>query len=225
MTRRLHTYPIRYFFSMFHRNHQFLILTSQCSLHYHQAIIHAHRPWMSESSIQPQPQQGPGHFHARKMCVESATSIAKLLSIYEKYYTFRRMNIQAVAITCSAALILIFAKILSNDRHDDQETAGYLNICFRGLEEFGSSWESAKRAQNFLLHMQGLLESRVRPYRAGKRHISASQGFTPLESPYLKRPRTLITPPAYEGGNTRVNSAVEEFDWLWATTMGSTPEK
>lgn len=185
-------------------------------------MIHAHRPWMSKSSIQPCPQQGPGHVHARKMCVESATAISGLLSIYEKYYTFRRMNIQAVAITCSAALILIFAKILSHDFHDDQVTAAHLNVCFRALEEFGSSWESAKRAQNFLLHMQGLLETRVRPYRSSKRHISPSHRGSLSESPGSKRSRTVTSPPIYEGGNNRINSAVEEFDWLWAT-MGTSP--
>ncbi|KAJ5654521.1 fungal-specific transcription factor domain-containing protein [Penicillium lividum] len=195
-------------------------------LYYHQAIIHAHRPWMSKSSIQPQPQpqQDPGYTHARKMCVESATVISNLLQIYEKFYTFRRMNIQVVSITCSAALMLIFAKAL-NRRADADETAiANLNICFRALEEFGSAWESAKRAQSFLLHMQGLWDIQIRPYRTGKRAASQFQGMGSHED-FLqsKRLRTSSLPLSglSEGGHGDCES--EEFEWLWAATMGAVP--
>ncbi|KAE9573443.1 hypothetical protein CGMCC3_g10266 [Colletotrichum fructicola] len=62
-------------------------------MHYHQAIIHAHRPWMSKHYIQPQPPQGPGHIHARKACVDSAVAIAKILQLYEERYTLKRRDV------------------------------------------------------------------------------------------------------------------------------------
>jgi hypothetical protein len=207
-------------------------------MHYHQAIIHAHRPWISKSSIQPQPAQGPGHNHARKMCVESATAIAKLLHLYELRYTFRRMNIQAVAITCSAALILMFATILNRDFTHDHETVAHLSLCFRALEEFGLSWESAKRAQSFLLHMQGLWETRVRPYRSAKRAMPEAHDKSRAQSPETKRSRTSPEPGSggtnipgndpiaqelHENGNSLVDCDSEDFDWLWAASMGAVP--
>ncbi|KAJ5934276.1 fungal-specific transcription factor domain-containing protein [Penicillium verhagenii] len=200
-------------------------------LYYHQAIIHAHRPWMSKSSIQPLPQQGAGHAHARKMCVESGTAIAKLLHLYEQFYTFRRMNIQVVAITCSAALMLIFAKALHRTTQDDEATVADLNVCFRALEDSSSAWESAKRAQSFLLHMQGLWDIQIRPYRAGKRVGPQGDFLRP------KRSRTSAMPlpslgsgsgrdGGVEGGDgdvERVESESEELEWLWAATMGAVP--
>ncbi|KAJ5380245.1 fungal-specific transcription factor domain-containing protein [Penicillium cataractarum] len=207
-------------------------------MHYHQAIIHAHRPWISKSSIQPQPAQGPGHTHARKMCVESATAIAKLLHLYELRYTFRRMNIQAVAITCSAALMLIFATILNRNSNHDHETVAHLSLCFRALEEFGFSWESAKRAQSFLLHMQGLWEAKVRPYRSAKRAMPEAQDKSRAQSPQPKKSRT--SPESGNGGNEisgdgstgqdlqgkdddLIDCDSEDFDWLWAASMGAVP--
>lgn len=197
-------------------------------MHYHQAIIHAHRPWISKSAIQPQPAQGPGHTHARKMCVDSATAIAKLLHLYELRYTFRRMNIQAVAITCSAALMLIFASVLNRDFHHDQETVAHLNLCFRALEEFGFSWESAKRAQNFLVHMQSLWETRIRPYRSAKRAMTEAPEKYQAQSPQSKRTR--VSPAssdhrnsqeAHEAVDDSIDFDSEDFDWLLATTMGT----
>ncbi|KAJ5636681.1 uncharacterized protein N7484_009994 [Penicillium longicatenatum] len=201
-------------------------------LYYHQAVIHAHRPWMSKSSIQPQPQQGAGHVHARQMCVESGTAIAKILQIYEKFYTFRRMNIQVVSITCSAALMLIFAKALHRSTHDDEENVANLNICFRALEECGSAWESAKRAQNFLLHMQGLWDIQIRPYRAGKRVGSQFMGGSGLHEDFLqsKRSRTSSKPllsgnpgRLWGGDIPDIDSDSGELECLWAATMRAMP--
>lgn len=195
-------------------------------MHYHQAIIHAHRPWISKSAIQPQPAQGPGPTHARRMCVDSATAIAKLLHLYELRYTFRRMNIQAVAITCSAALMLIFATVLNRDFNHDQETVAHLNLCFRALEEFGFSWESAKRAQSFLVHMQSLWETRIRPYRSAKRAMAEAPEKHQAQSPQSKRSR--VSPDFADHCNSQevheelddsIEFDSEDFDWLLGTSM------
>ncbi|KAJ5679445.1 fungal-specific transcription factor domain-containing protein [Penicillium macrosclerotiorum] len=208
-------------------------------MHYHQSIIHAHRPWMSKHSIQPQPAQGPGYGHAREMCIESAIAIAKLLRLYEIRYTFRRMNVQAVAITCSAALILIFATILKQQFGCADEIAAHLNACFRALEEFGLSWESAKRAQAFLLRMQGLWETRFRAYRATKRTVPGSLGEFQPSSPGSKRSRIGNRPMSLETddsvdevgpqvqiekqGTHGIESEAEEIDWLLTTSIDTIP--
>ncbi|RFU33861.1 hypothetical protein B7463_g2477, partial [Scytalidium lignicola] len=123
-------------------------------MQYHQNIIHAHRPWMSKSYLQPYPPQGPGYLHAREMCVESAISIAKILGLYEASYTLRRINIHGVFITTSAALLLLFATVLRYKPHDDDNIALHLSVCFRALDEFSLSWETAKRSKDFLMRLQ-----------------------------------------------------------------------
>ncbi|TQN69373.1 putative transcriptional regulatory protein, partial [Colletotrichum shisoi] len=53
-------------------------------------------------------QNGLGYMHAQRMCIKSATAIAKLIQTYERQFSPRRVNVQSVAIVFSAA-----------DRRDD----------------------------------------------------------------------------------------------------------
>ncbi|KXH50498.1 hypothetical protein CSAL01_08310 [Colletotrichum salicis] len=120
------------------------------------------QPWMSSSYIQPQPPQGPGFMHAQHMCIESAAAIVKLILIYERRYSLKRVHIQAVAVIFSAAIILIFASISRRRRKRATETATHLSVCFRALEELSGSWECAKRSRDFLLMLQRKWELRSR---------------------------------------------------------------
>ncbi|RAH81369.1 Zn(II)2Cys6 transcription factor [Aspergillus japonicus CBS 114.51] len=136
-------------------------------MQYHQIVIFTHRPWVSKSYIQPRsPRQGPGYHHARRMCIESSTAIAQLLHIYEKYYTFRRMNSQVVAMIFSAALILLYVTISNSrqgsDNGNNAEMVAYLNLCFRALDEIGQSFENAKRTRDFLVSLQRRWQAHMR---------------------------------------------------------------
>ncbi|KAL5592362.1 hypothetical protein FOBRF1_013388 [Fusarium oxysporum] len=134
-------------------------------MQYHQNIIHAHRPYMSRTYLQPFPPKGPGSDHARMMCMYAAISVAKLLQIYEINYDLRKINIQAVGITCSAALLLIFAMI-THYQPDEGQTKRYLTTCFRALDEASSSWDTAKRARELLLLIQRQWELKGRSARS-----------------------------------------------------------
>lgn len=144
-------------------------------MQYHQIIIFFHRPWVSKSYIQPRsPRQGPGYHHARRMCIESATAVARLLHIYEKHYTFRRMSNQVVAIIFSAALMLLFVTVssspvlpakpgeTSSPHPRNAEMAAYLNLCFRALDELGQSFENAKRTRDYLVTLQRRWQAHMR---------------------------------------------------------------
>ncbi|KAJ5221200.1 uncharacterized protein N7469_010087 [Penicillium citrinum] len=157
-------------------------------MQYHQIIIFFHRPWVSKNYIQPRsPRQGPGYHHARRMCVESATAIARLLDIYEKHYSFRRMNNQAVAIIFSAALMLLFVTVsssplmpskpgeISQPHPRNAEMVAYLNLCFRALDELGQSFENAKRTRDFLVTLQRRWQAHMRRSGpASKRQMSSA---------------------------------------------------
>ncbi|GAB1202996.1 hypothetical protein APSETT445_001621 [Aspergillus pseudonomiae] len=179
-------------------------------MQYHQIVIFTHRPWVSKSYIQPRaPRQGPGYHHARRMCIESSTAIARLLHIYEKSYTFRRMNNQVVAIIFSAALMLLYVTISNtstsgrspNDNsNNNAEMVAYLNLCFRALDELGQSFENAKRTRDFLVSLQRRWQAHMR--RSGsalKRQISnrpSSQHLVGIGSDAdASRKKTRITAP------------------------------
>ncbi|KAJ6127146.1 hypothetical protein N7523_002758 [Penicillium sp. IBT 18751x] len=157
-------------------------------MQYHQIIIFFHRPWVSKSYIQPRsPRQGRGYQHARRMCIESATAVARLLHIYEKHYSFRRMSNQVVAIIFSAALMLLFVTVSSspltpsqpgdaNQSHPrNAEMVAYLNLCFRALDELGQSFENAKRTRDYLVTLQRRWQAHMRRSGPGaKRQISSA---------------------------------------------------
>ncbi|KAI1125795.1 fungal-specific transcription factor domain-containing protein [Nemania abortiva] len=127
-------------------------------MQYHQIMIYAHRPWMSSSYSQAEPFLAD----ARRQCIDSAVAIAELLRIYESQYTFRRINVQAVGMTCSAALLLIFALVTGYQQPEGKKLKVHLIVCFRALEEFGQAWENAKRNRDFLVLLQRNWESRSR---------------------------------------------------------------
>ncbi|RDW78831.1 uncharacterized protein DSM5745_05683 [Aspergillus mulundensis] len=159
---------------------QILLLHMQ----YHQNIIYAHRPWMSKSHLQPQPPQGPGHGHAREMCIQAALAIARILAMYEARYTLRRVHTKAVAITSSAVLLLLFAAVTqyrpcsAGDKHGG--IAGHLSTCFRALDEFAISWPSAARAKDLLLRLQRRWEIRTRSNKGG---YGLGRAFSGTEQP------------------------------------------
>lgn len=131
-------------------------------MQYYQNIIYAHRPWMSKRHLQPQPPKGPGYLHAREMCIQSAIAISKILVLYETRYTLRRINVKAVSITSSAVLFLLFAAVCKYPPHEHNDIAIYLSTCFRALDEFALSWQSARRAKDLLVRLQQQWEIRTR---------------------------------------------------------------
>ncbi|KAL4965206.1 transcription factor domain-containing protein [Aspergillus stella-maris] len=159
-------------------------------LQYHQIVIFTHRPWVSKSYIQPRaPRQGPGYTHARRMVIESSIAIARLLHIYEKHYSFRRMNNQVVSMIFSAALILLYVTISTTPsaskarasqfanlglEGNGAEMVAYLNLCFRALDELGQSFENAKRTRDFLVSLQRRWQARMRRSGALKRGVSVA---------------------------------------------------
>ncbi|KAJ5759283.1 hypothetical protein N7520_006439 [Penicillium odoratum] len=191
-------------------------------MQYHQIIIFFHRPWVSKSYIQPRsPRQGPGYHHARRMCTESATAVARLLQIYETHYSFRRMTNQVVAIIFSAALMLLFVTVSSsspmptkageiNQPHPrNAEMVAYLNLCFRALDELGQSFENAKRTRDYLVTLQRRWQAHMR--RSGpraKRQISSANllSGTAPQNPYSAHSTKVTQEPESSRKKSRVTN-------------------
>ncbi|OAA63461.1 Transcription factor [Niveomyces insectorum RCEF 264] len=131
-------------------------------MQYYQSVIYTYRPWMSRSRSQSSLSRGPDAGHARKMCMDSASAVAQLLRLYEDRYTLRRINIQAVAITFSAALLLVFATVSHYQREREDDMLADLSVCFRSLDELAPAWDTAKRARDFLIMLQRHWERKAR---------------------------------------------------------------
>lgn len=202
---------------------------------YHQNIIYAHRPWMSRSTTFNDTGHNIRHDpeHARSMCIDAALSIAKLLQLYESRYGLRRVNIQAVGITCSAALLLIFAVVVNHNlggaaAFNPATLAAHLSTCFRALDEFGAAWESARQARNFLTLLQRRWELQARRVRNTRDTRDAfSPGFPgPGRVVPNKRPRTGDTqdleqelrnsrPGPQDRRNTHDVDIIDDHAWLF----------
>ncbi|CAP91269.1 Pc13g02000 [Penicillium rubens Wisconsin 54-1255] len=131
-------------------------------LQYYQFMIHCHRPYISKNHIQPRPLQGPGPGHARRMCLESAISIVKVLNMYERRYSFRKANVQMVSYVFSAALILMFVTVPGQSSTQHSDLVRYLSTCFWALDEMGTCFENAKRTSRFLSTLQQQWHKRKR---------------------------------------------------------------
>ncbi|KAJ5821553.1 uncharacterized protein N7525_010837 [Penicillium rubens] len=172
-------------------------------MQYYQNLIYTHRPWMSKGYLQPQPPKGPGSTHAREMCINSAISIAKILVLYETRYTLRRINIKAVSITSSAVLLLLFAAVSQYQTSEEENIIAHLSTCFRALDEFSLSWQSANRAKDLLVRLQHKWELRTRATKPDR-------GPDGTGYPPRKRSRTLNRSDAIIPSYGRLPSAQPE---------------
>jgi hypothetical protein len=118
------------------------------------------------------------------MCIQSAISIAKILVLYEKRYTLRRINVKAVSITSSAILLLLFAAVAHYPLAENEDITAHLSTCFRALDEFSLSWQSANKVKDLLVRLQYKWELRTRASKQGR----ASDGDI---DPPRKRSRTV----------------------------------
>lgn len=95
------------------------------------------------------------------MCLQSAVDIAKLLTSYKRQYTLRRISIQMVHVTFTAALILVYATVSGiSDAYRDDLTF-HLDTCCEALSEFGEAFGSANRALDVLLAAKRSWQARM----------------------------------------------------------------
>ncbi|KAJ5726130.1 uncharacterized protein N7483_007487 [Penicillium malachiteum] len=112
--------------------------------------------------------KGPRISSCARMCIGSAIAISKILVLYENRYTLRRINAKAVSITSSAILLLLFAAVTKYPGHPLDEINIYLSSCFRALDEFARSWQSARRAKKLLVNLQREWENRTKLNKNGR---------------------------------------------------------
>ena len=143
-------------------------------MQYYVFIIVQHRPFISKVSIQPYPPRGDGPLHARRMCLESAIEIARLLEDYAARFAFRLANTQVVHMAFSAALILLYASVSETDLQRHATLAGHLATCCDALAELGKVFENATRSLDTLLIIKRSWQARL-VSGAGRKRRSTQQ--------------------------------------------------
>ena len=141
-------------------------------MQYHQFLIYIHRPFISKHRSQPYPPVGPGYNHARTTCIESAVIISQLLTRHKTTYTLRFINIQAVSIVFSAALILVFATVSEIKGNNNADLNTHLSTCCKSLAELGKTFENATRALEVLLSIKRAWQAKLLVYVGSKRRSS-----------------------------------------------------
>lgn len=98
----------------------------------------------------------------RSTCRGAAQSIARLLRIFDRLYTLRRINVQAVHLIFTASLIHVY-DACSCPSFDVSDTAtADLEICSYSLREMGQQFKNAIRALEVIIYLKGELLKRSR---------------------------------------------------------------
>lgn len=165
----------------------FLDTDSKISMQYSKFQIYIHRPYISKHGIQPYPPVGPGHIHARNTAIEHAVRISRLLCKYKSLYSLQYINIEAISITFSAALILVFATVSEFDGPTDADLRLHLSQCCKALAELGKTFQSSTRTLDVLLSIKRVWQAKLLASAGSKRANST------MRSTSDKRPRLIST--------------------------------
>jgi hypothetical protein len=135
-----------------------LLIAPTNSLQHQEAIILLYRPFLGKIDYDN------SHFSllpstARKRCFDAASRIAVLLSSYRQQYGLKRVHIQMVHVTLTAALIHTYycSIIIGEDGKNAQE---FLLTCIQALGEMGQTYRNASRALEIVTSLRSDWQSK-----------------------------------------------------------------
>lgn len=175
---------------------------------YNYMQILLHRPYTSRAN-QPTPAQGPGYTHARLVCLDSATSISKLLQLFERQPSLRNTNVHIIHFIFSAALIMVYAMASSPATHETdgdssegasvrKRVATHLSTCFRALDETSRSFDRARHVSESLVAIRSRWDRQRRYGLSTKRNKEPDR----LDDPRKRRLTGLERPPQSSSGSS-----------------------
>jgi hypothetical protein len=112
-------------------------------MQYYEILIFANHPFVASNN-------NDNTMHdMRRTCTESAHAIARLLLLYERQWTLRRIHIQAIHIGFSASLVhLHSAYAPGTARHVKLRSLADLKIRCQALREFSTGFNSGTYASS-----------------------------------------------------------------------------
>lgn len=118
----------------------------QLHMQYHTVMILVNRPFFSASTATLPDVAFSDPMVGRPACTESARAVSKLLQIYRRLYSFRRINIQAVHLIFTTSLIHVLNACEAIEPSLKNSAWKDLEVCSQALTEMGKGYKNATRA-------------------------------------------------------------------------------
>lgn len=181
----------------------------QLHMQYYCVVILVNRPFFAQSTNDQSSSSSGTPAIGRSSCTAASTSMTRLLQLYRRLYGFRRINIQAVHLIFTAALIHVCNACLDTAATSSAAWKD-LEVCTQALMEMGQGYKNAIRALEVISHIKvEMLASVNRKKRPSdksiddqdssqKRHRSAV--FSPLDQDSYHLVNGIATDPFDDDG-------------------------
>ena len=120
------------------------------NMQYNAGIMFANHPFISS----PGGQQLPYCTDTRQLCLEAAASVAQLLRIYRRQWTWRRCNVHVVHVCLTTALVHLYFACTTVLEDVYQHAMTDLETVCQALGALSRSWRSAYRALDSLARIR-----------------------------------------------------------------------
>ncbi|KAF2009748.1 hypothetical protein BU24DRAFT_312985, partial [Aaosphaeria arxii CBS 175.79] len=118
----------------------------QLHMQYHTCMILVNRPFFAASIATLPDVAFSDPMVGRPACTDSARAISRLLQIYRRLYSFRRINIQVVHLIFTASLVHVLNACEAVEPSLRNSAWKDLEVCQQALSELSKGYKSATRA-------------------------------------------------------------------------------
>lgn len=154
-------------------SHNLMAFSVAHSLQYEEVRILLYRPFLGSDTVEgfEREQSGLNGSVARHECFEAASSVCALLASCRRQYGLKRVHVQMVHVTLTAALILAYRCCTLGGR-DARTAQELLLICMQALGEMGQTYRSASRALEVVTTLRNEWRSTACAAGRGKKRMA-----------------------------------------------------
>ncbi|RVX74851.1 hypothetical protein B0A52_01128 [Exophiala mesophila] len=183
----------------------------QLHMQYHCVVIVTSRPFFASSKklVGLLPQEIAVH---RNSCTSSANSVARLIQIYRRLYGLRRINVQAVHLIFTAALVHVFMACGAQDATRSNTAWKNLESCCQALAEVGVAYKSSTRALEVIMGLKADLLRRSSSARTKRKKTWNDRRTYSSSSAAKKRKPSHSEEEFVRGGSASTDTSLSTFD-------------
>jgi hypothetical protein len=124
------------------------------SLQYHEAVILLHRPFVFRGTGRPYASMcSTTPTNAQEICTEAASEICRLIIMYRRKYSLRRIHIQMVHVVMTAGLIHVYNCCFATGK-EAKSAQEHLFTCVQALGEMGQTFNSSSRGLEIMTSLR-----------------------------------------------------------------------
>lgn len=184
----------------------------QLHMQYHCVAIVTARPFFASSKklLGLLPQEIAIH---RNSCTSSANSVARLIQIYRRLYGLRRINVQAVHLIFTAALVHVFMACGAQDAARSDTAWKNLELCCQALAEIGVAYKNSTRALEVIMGLKAdLLRRSTRSRSKRKKTWDDRRSYLSSSAAAKKRKPSHSEEDFVRGGSASTDTSLSTFD-------------